>query len=208
MTLDLSGLEALKNKRAAKSKPEWSPLELSSLRTGTYLAADPSLTAFGLVLFEVDAEHRCAVHMTAKFTTEAPLPGDPQGHEDTLRRARQIYNALNAWLGEWVWPHDWGNVKAVHEAPPMGNLKHSKFEYSLITGFAFRQAVFPTELLPMVRRQDHARLICGNPDATKPFHHAALKDLFDEIRGADELVTNEAHRDALSVALAAAKRGF
>jgi len=60
-------------------------------------------------------------------------------------------------------------------------------------------------LLPMMRRQDHCKLVCGNANADKRAHHAALKLLFPHIAGS-ELVTNEATRDALSVALATAQR--
>lgn len=211
MTLDLSGLNDLKGKRKAKAKPPWQPLSLSTLHPGTYLAADPSITAFGLVLFEVSPDQRYAVHMAEQFKTESGLVA---GHEDTLWRAEVIEGLIQSWLQTWMVGHDWGHVYAVHEAPPIGNLRHSKFEYSLVTGLGFRLALRAAyqdrrseiSLLPMVRRQDHARLICGDPDAKKPVHHAALKEHFDAIRDADELITNEAKRDALSIALYAAHR--
>jgi hypothetical protein len=212
--MDLSALESLRGKRVAQKKPEWQPLDLSTLQPGTYLAADPSLTAFGLVMFEVAPEQRYTVHMAQKFST--PAPSGKADHEDTLSRAETIQILIAHWLKSYVVGHDWGNLKYVHEAPPIGGGKLMKPEVSLVTGLAFRMAIkeayLPTgrmpTLLPMMYRREHCKLICGQPDAKKPFHHAALKEHFDAIRGADELITNEAHRDALSVALAAAHRGF
>lgn len=214
--LNTSALTALKDKKPTRKKV-WEPLRLSSLHPGTYLAADPSLTAFGLVLFEVAPEQRYAVHMAEVFKTEQ---GDVGGHEDTLTRALRMESQILVWLRTWVVDHDWGRIHPVHEAPPIGGLKHSKFEISLLTGLAFRSALkqafahqgsLGTQrqvigLLPMVRRQDHARLICGDPNADKKVHHGALKEHFDAIRGADELITNEAKRDALSVSIFAAWR--
>lgn len=211
--LDLAALEEMRTKpKGAKRSPSWEPLQLSSLYPGTYLAADPSILAFGLVLFEVAPDQRYAVHMAEQFVTRE---GDVAGHEDTLRRTETIQSLIECWLRQWVVDHDWGTVRAVHEAPPMGGLSRSKFEISLITGYAYRAAlknVYREQggiaMLPMVRRQDHAKLVCGDGNADKKIHHAALKEHFDAIRGADELITNAAKRDALSVALTAAKRGF
>lgn len=211
--LDPAGVAALNAvaKRAdQKKKPDWQPLDLATLQPGTYLAADPSLTAFGLVLFEVASEQRYTVHMATAFRTVQVA----SGHEDTLLRTELLQAQLEGWLGRWLVGHDWGHLYAVHESPPIGQLRHSKFEISLLTGYAFRAALTAVlvgrselSLLPMVRRQDHARLICGDPNADKKLHHAALKEHFDAIGGADEWITNEATRDALACALYAAKRG-
>jgi hypothetical protein len=209
--LDTSALKALRDK---KPKKAWRPLKLSTLAEGLYLGADPSLTAFGLVLFEVLPEQRYAVHMAEQFTTSEV----ETGWEDTLQRAELLQTDLARWFWKWL-TTGWGRVYAVHEAPPVGGGKIFRPEASLISGYAFRAALIsvfgdkgtlgqlqPVRMLPMVRRQDHARLICGDPNADKKTHHEALKDLFDGIRGADELITNGAKRDALSVALCAAHR--
>jgi len=206
MTLDLTGLKGLKDKsgvKAAKAKPDWSPLDLTTLHPGTYLACDQSLGATGLVLFEVMPDRdRWSVHMTQKI-----VGGEAHNWEETLTSAARLQALMMAWIDQWVAGTDWGTIRAVHEAPPTGGGRFLKPELSLVSAHAFRTAAGGFPLLPMVRRQDHARLICGNGNAKKPVHHAALKLLFPQISGS-ELITNEAHRDALSVALTAAKRGF
>lgn len=205
MTLDLSGLENFAAKRPVKVKPEWAPLLLEDLHPGTYLACDQSLRACGVVLFEVFADRdRWSVHMAQKFAVE---PTEVTGWEDILRRVATLEVRLRFYVDQWIHAADWGEVRAVHEAPPIGHGKLSNPEISLITAYAYRRATEGLVMLPMVRRQDHARLICGKSDASKTEHHRALRALFVRITGS-ELVTNEATRDALSVALMAAKRGF
>lgn len=207
MTIDLSGLEALKDKKPKRKSTarEWAPLQLDSLHAGTYLAADPSLTAFGLVLFEVTPEHECAVHFAQKYGVE---PTEVDGWEDLLRRVKSLEDWLYAYVAQWIKATDWGHVRVVHESPPIGHLKNSKFEISLMTSYAWRNATWGIERLPMVRRQDHAWLLCGNGNVkSKSAYHAPLRALLPQIRGG-ELITNEATRDALSVALYAAHRGF
>jgi hypothetical protein len=207
MTLDLSALEALKDARPRKKSTtrEWSPLTLDTLHPGTYLAADPSVTAFGLTLFEVSPEHRYAVH----FAQSKEIPQtEHTSHEDLLQRVKSLEEWLHAYVAHWVNGTDWGHVRAVHEAPPMGRGKLIKPEISLLTSNVWRNATWGIERLPMVRRQDHAWLLCGNANAkTKKEYHTPLRALFPQIRGS-ELITNEATRDALSVAIFAAHRGY
>ena len=60
----------------------------ATLQDGSYLAADPSLTGFGLVLFEVNQDRRrYAVHLAQKFDVPKTSVG---GWEDILRRADWI----------------------------------------------------------------------------------------------------------------------
>jgi hypothetical protein len=94
----------------------------------------------------------------------------------------------------------------VHESPPIGHGKLVNREIPLLASREYRRAAGGFPILPMIRRQDHAKLICGNSSASKKEHHAALRVYFPAIDGS-ETVTNEATRDALSVALAAAIRG-
>jgi len=203
MTLDLSGLEKLKAKRPPKKKPEWQPLDLNTLHAGTYLAADQSISAFGLVLFEVTPEGQYAVHMAQKFS-QSPY----EGHEGLLRNVELLEAELASYIRQWVSSHDWGVVRAVHETPPVNKGRMARPEVSLLTAYAWRRVTSSLPRLPSVGRQHHCLLICGNGNADKKIHHAALKELCQhQVRGF-ELVTNEAHRDALSIALAAAKRGY
>lgn len=197
--LDLSGLKSVKAK--TKAKPAWEPLQLQSLHRGIWLAADPSLGAFGLVLFEVNADGP-VVQMAQTFKTEP----EATGHEDTLARAEIMEIQLRLWSQTYLLNRDWGPVQLVHEAPPVGGGKMYSPEVSLLSGYAFRRAFREYPRVSMVRPQDHCRLICGNANAKKPEHHRELKVLFPRITGAGEWITNEGTRDALSVALAAAAR--
>lgn len=206
MTLDLSALLGLKERKPPPSKPEWKPLDLTALHPGTYVAADQSLDGFGLVVLEVFGQRLPpAVHLAQKI--KVGPTADASGWEDILRRTATLGARLTLYIDTWVRATDWGEMRAVHEAPPIGGGKFVNPEISLITAREFRRACVGLPMLPMVRRQDHARLICGLPNAPKPLHHKALKKLYPDIRGT-ELVTNEAHRDALSVGLYAAWRGI
>lgn len=206
MSLDTSALQHLRDKpptKAKAKKPDWEPLDLLDLHPGTYLACDQSLAACGLVLFEVMPERdHWAIHMAQKI-----VGGRTEGWEETLQSSMRLQALIYAWVASWVHGTDWGTVRAVHEAPPTGGGRFLKPELSLVSAHAFRSATQGFPLLPMVRRQDHCKAICGNANAKKPVHHAALKRYLPLISGGD-LITNEAHRDALSVALTAAKRGF
>lgn len=205
--IDPSALQALASKRAAKPVvPQWSPLRLEDLHPGTYLACDQSLSACGLVLFEVAADRDdWAVHMAQLIKSDEV---EATGWEETYQRTEQLQARMTVFVQQWVTGTDWGEVLAVNEAPPIGGGKLQRPEVSLISGYAFRQATRGLRRLPMVRRQDHCRLICGEPNAKKAVHHAHLKRYLALIRGAGDSVTNEATRDALSVALFAAKRGY
>lgn len=201
--VDLSALQALKDKPAKKPRTApWEPLDLQTLHTGTYFACDPSLGATGVVLFEVFSFDRWAVHMAQKF-----VGGRTEGWEETLQSTAYLHQQLDHWVQTWIRSSDWGAVHAVHESPPTGGGKFLKPELSLLSGYAWRVATNGYPRLPMVRRQDHCKLICGNANADKAVHHAALKKFFPDIVGS-ELVTNEALRDALSIAIFAAHRGF
>jgi hypothetical protein len=202
--LDRSALVNLATHRAKKDKPNWRPVDLATLHDGTYLAADPSLSGFGLVFFEVAQPHR-AVHFSKTFAV-GPQSA-VKGWEDVLTRARMLQDRIAAYLAQWVFSTDWGVVHAVHESPPIGHGKLVSPEIALIASYAFRQAVGDLPVLPMVRRQDHAKLVCGNPNATKQNHHRAVRGLLPAITGGEEWITNESHRDALSVAITAAHRG-
>jgi hypothetical protein len=209
MSMDLSGLQALrtggevKAKKTNAKKPLWESLDLTTLQPGTYLACDQSLTACGVVLFEVMPERdRWAVHMAQKL-----VGGENANPEESLQSAERLHALIYTYVGQWISGTDWGHVRAVHEHPPVGGGAIRRPESSYLSSLAFRLATAHIPRLPMVRKQDHAWLICGDRFADKKKHHAQLKLLYDRIDGS-ELVTNEATRDALSVALFAAKRGY
>jgi hypothetical protein len=203
-SLDTSALQSLALRGKSKTeRPGWRPLELSELNPGLYLGCDQSLAAAGLVLFEVGAERdRWTVHVAQKITI---VRTEHSGWEDILQRALTLDSHFKSFMHAWITDSDWDDIMAVHEAPPIGGGKLVNPEISLIAAYAFRCATLGLRQLPMVRRQDHAKLICGNGNATKAQHHAALKPYFEHIRGSTA-ITNEATRDALSVAIFAARR--
>jgi hypothetical protein len=205
---DTTALRALKGDPSGRKtrKPEWTPLDLQTLHPGVYLAADPSLTATGLVLFQVTPELKSYVHIAQKLGAES---GD-KGWETTLTQATQLKAQLDHWINHWVGElyGRWELIHAVHEAPPSGGGKIMRPESSALGGFAFRLATIGMHRLPMVQRQTHAKLICGNGNAIKRVEHESLKGLLPLIPGSEEFVTNEATRDALCVALTAAHRGY
>jgi hypothetical protein len=203
--MDLSGLQAVKEKRTqAKAKSAWQPLRLSDLHPGVYLACDQSVRALGLVLFEATPEGRYAVHLAETFTEPTYV-----GHVGLLANTGRIQDRLEEYFDRWIPVGGWGIVHAVHEMPPVNKGKMARPEVSLLSAYAFVRAVKNRYLLlAPVGKQSHSKLICGEANADKKIHHAALKEHFDAIRGADELITNEATRDALSIALAAAYRGI
>jgi hypothetical protein len=208
--IDTSALTNLGGKRKAPktTRAPWQPLDLATLHPGTYLACDQSLGAAGVVLFEVmqmgsSDVRRYVVHMAETF-----VGGRTEGYDEVLDSAQMLQLALSIWVNKWVRGTDWGQpILTVHEGIPTGGGRYLKPELSLVSAMAFRTATAGWTRLPSVRYQDHAYLICGKRgEKDKKVHHAALKGYFDQIQGS-ELITNEAKRDALSVALAAAHRG-
>lgn len=213
--IDTSALTTFVEKKSAKKKPEWAPLDLSTLHEGMYLACDQSFTAAGLVWLCVWPG---SVVRVMAATTISSEPGEVGGWESDYGRAEFLQNRVVGWIvdGHLMLRMEWsprGPAVYLHEAPPIGGGKFVHPEVSLLAGYAFRQAMrelvqtgWEMRPAPMVRRQDHAKLICGNANATKPVHHRALKELFPQIEGSS-MITNEATRDALSIALTAAYRG-
>ena len=213
--LDLSGLEDLVTGKptSRSTKAPWQPLNLDRLHPGAWLGCDQSLKASGLVVLLVDDWPEWTIRVTSATTIGTQAEAGIDGWEDVLRRARKLEREFRIWIpGAWRELGFEPRVKryAAHEAPPIGGgSRFLKPELSLIASYAFRRSledIFAWQLQPMVRPQDHKSLICGNANAKKPAHHHALKQLFPRIEGS-ELITNEATRDALSVALTAAYRG-
>jgi hypothetical protein len=183
-------------------KKSWHPLKLEELPNCRYLAADPSLSAFGLVFIEVH-EGQVYVQEAEKLSTVQTEAG---GWESNFRRAEELYQLLNAIINRWI--GDWGTgLFAVHEAPPAGGGMVQRPESSILGGREFRR-VCTEFLLPidkLVTPQSHKKLICGNHIASKKQHHDAVRELLPKIHDS-RLISNEALRDTLSVALYAAHR--
>lgn len=186
------------------SKKIWEPLDLGTLPDCEYIACDPSLTGLGAVWLVIK-DGTVLIKGAEKLGT---LPtGDRKGWEDTFYRASLMEALLDALIDMWMEEGVGDDVMGVHEAPPAGGGSLIRTESSILTGYAFRSVMqeyeIPIEVT--VTPQSHKKLLCGNHIAKKPVHHEAIKDLLPKIvNGA--LITNEAHRDALSVGLYAAWR--
>jgi hypothetical protein len=183
------------------AKKAWHPLRLEELPNCRYLAADPSLAAFGLVFIEIH-EGQVYIQEAEKLSTTQT---DAGGWESNFQRAEELYDLLSATIDAWL--DAWGMMYAVHEAPPVGGGVVQRTESSILGGREFRRVcgelVIPIDKL--VTPQSHKKLICGNHIASKKQHHDAIRELLPKIHDS-RLISNEALRDALSVGLHAAYR--
>ncbi len=186
--------------KLSRKKP-WFPLELATLPNCRYIACDPSITALGLVFLEV---HDGEVYILGAEKLSAASTGKV-GWEDTFERAKAMESLVGAVLTDWL--HDYGDARAVNESPPIGTGPMMRIEATILTGYGFgRQAErLGATLESMVMPRSHKWLLCGNAAATKIQHHAEIRKLLPDIIDG-KMITNEATRDALSVALFAADR--
>ena len=184
-------------------KKLWTPLKLEELPNGMFVAADPSLAAFGLVLLGVHAGG-VFVHEAQKITT-API--EAGGWESNFARADELYDILWGILESWDNKWDFDETLFVHEAPPSGGGAMMRTESSILAGREFRRVAKDLSVLlgKLVTPQSHKKLLCGNHIAKKIQHHKAIKELLPQIHDS-RLITNEATRDALSIGLYAAHR--
>lgn len=184
-----------------KKKP-WEQLDLSSLVNCRVIGCDPSLAGTGLVFIEVH-DGEVGVIDCKKLITK---PTDKVGWEDTFKRADQLQDMMHDLLVSWTF--DFGDtfLEAVHEAPPVGG-EMVRTESSVLAGYAFERAckALRIDQGPLVVPTAHKYLLCGNGRAQKKEHHAKLKELLPDIFEG-KYITNEALRDALSIALYHAHR--
>lgn len=193
MSLDFSGLGDLAQNR---TKAEWEPLRWEDLGHGTVLAFDQSLTATGAILLHNDARG-ARVYIAEKWS---PVDA-PKSVLTDLRRGAIVYRSACAMMRR---VSGLGNVSVVHESPP--NMAALKGKGSPVSSLMAAQALWcaAEEVgveLTMLGAMPAKKLVCGNSKATKPEAHAALKQHCLPWIEDSEKVTNEAHRDALMVAL-------
>lgn len=192
-------LDKLKSFRTGEAPAVWTPPSLSDYRPGKVIAFDQSLGACAVVaLWCTHPEGRPPVlHVNAAetFRTESTA----KGHEGNFQRTMDLTTQIGQWMSARNFAGDW---QIVHEAPPSGGGTIRHPESSILASVAVRYATHGYTLRPMVNRQAHAKLICGDGNADKKTHHAALKRLMTEypITNADK-ITNEGKRDALSLGL-------
>lgn len=184
------------------AKKEWTPLTIAKLWPGRYIACDPSLAALGIVWFDVTPSE-VTIRGAEKLAT---APTDRKGWDDTFYRARVMEALLDALFDQWEVDSD---TLAVHEAPPAGGGQFVRTEASILTGFAFSTVAdeYGLKIDATVTPQSVRKLICGNHLAPKAEWHTELKKLFPVIAH-NEMIKNEALRDALGVGLYSAHRQF
>lgn len=183
-------------------KRQWFPLDLNALPNCRIIACDPSFSAMGIVFLEV-YDGQVTVNGAEKLATEPTAEG---GWESNFARAEELYGRISYIFSEWL--EDWGaGTIAVHESPPSGGGNLMRIESSILGGREFRRAAtqWSVPIGKLVTPQSHKKLLCGNHIAKKPEHHAAIKLLLPDILDS-KVITNEALRDALSIALYAAHR--
>lgn len=187
--------------RNAVAKKKWSELDLAALPNCRFIACDPSLAATGLVFIEV---HDGEVYVLGAETVGVAKT-ELVGWADTFQRAHLLKTALRPILESWV--HDFGGGVAVHEAPPTAGGNMMRIESTILAGYTFEQLAeeLGMESVPLVTPMAHKFLLCGNGRATKKEHHEKVKALLPSIFDG-KYITNEALRDALSIALYAADR--
>jgi hypothetical protein len=215
---DLDRIKVKVASRAARTtKKQWRTPRFEDLAPDCHImAVDQSLRATGVVLLSTVLNRLTIVRADILATTPSERA---QGHEDTLQAAVQLQMLFERYLVHLEGPLP--PYRIVHEAPPLSGRGMHRPESSLLAAAALRAAArfrvpqqqtftgryVPVEILPMVRRQDHAWFICGESNALKKDHHAVLMDTlrFMPVVNLD-LITNEAKRDALSVGLFALHR--
>lgn len=185
---------------AKKTKKKvWTAPVIDQFRAGQIIAWDQSLSACGMVALwcTKPEDGRTVLHINSAETFR--MQTAIGGHEGNFQRTL----ALSDEIGRWMEDRDFGGGwEVVHEAPPSGGGTMRHPESSILASVAVRQGTRRYKLNPMVSRQSHARFACGNGNATKKDHHAALMKLAEDLEiGNLHLITNEAKRDALSVAL-------
>jgi len=200
MTINTAGLKAISTKARVPRRDPWRPptmADLSKHEGRRIIAVDQSLSATGLVVIHVHADH---LSILRTETLRGMADKNAEGYEETLQRALSLGKQLATKLG--VTP-DIDEI--VHEGVPIGGGKIVRPESSLMASLALRQeaGLWGIPVSPMVQPQTHRRVICGKPGATKKEEHEALATLAGSLPILGyEIVTNEATRDALCVGIA------
>jgi hypothetical protein len=193
-------LEDLKQFRDPAQKPRkgaWSPPRADDFAYRNLIAFDPSLRATGVVAVS-STPQGIIIREAHQFPN--PNVGDYSGNEESFRKAMELSRNVTQWrlncetdISGWAF---------VHEAPPIGGGRIRHPESILLSSLAVRSSMWGHECMPMVTAAAHKKYICGNAKADKVEQHAELKAIADflDFQGFG-LITNEAKRDALAIAL-------
>jgi hypothetical protein len=200
MTLNTAKLEMLRTKKLIPRRDPWRPPTMTEIvrhEGKRIIAVDQSLSATGLVVILVSADH---LSILRSDTLRGVAADECAGYEETLQRALNLGKQLATTLG-MVPDID----ELVHEGVPIGGGKIVRPESSLMASLALRQeaGLWGIPVKPMVQPQTHRRVVCGNQNASKKEEHEALATLAQSLPIIGyELITNEATRDALCVGIA------
>jgi len=184
-------------RKAAKRRPEWTAPTRADLGQGCILAFDPSLGATGFVALE---HTQGLLRVVDAQTIKGDAPEMCTGWERVFQQAL----TLGAKLRSLLEPYSRLSWSVVHESPPVGGGKIKSIESTVLAGQSLR---FATEclgfaMMPMVSSVQHKYATVGRSHLDKPTHHQLLKPILEAL-ALDNLsyITNEAKRDAISVAL-------
>ena len=197
-------LAALRAKQPIKAR--WTPPTVSDLQHGRVLAFDQSLAATGAVVLN-------HIGLGGPTIIAAKVISTPATTEEKSTRESDVHRALilRQRITEWLRTLLIDGIVVVHEAVPEGPYIH-RIESSLLSALAVRIACedygVPLASTPSIPARTHKKFACGNANASKSEHGNAIKKLGAEMPiGNFNLISNEATRDALSVALCALGRG-
>jgi hypothetical protein len=191
MSPDFTGLTDLAAKSPIKVAKGWEPLTPADLGDGMVLAFDQSITACGYVaLVKVGS----LVTVTKSVKISDPYAKDPKGVERDLKRSVHVFEQAVAVI-------DWAvgqGYDLSHESPPNPSQVKGGGTGSLMGAVAVRAAAAVLNRpIEMLGAQPAKKIVCGSANADKPTAHAALREHVFPWLVFNEMVTNEAQRDAL-----------
>lgn len=194
--MNTESLKEFRDPSQKARKPAWEGPGRDDFAYRTLIAFDPSLSATGVIVL---SSTRNGLTVLEAYKFPNPETG-ALGNEDNFRKAMVLTGNVTAWRRNCL--TDVTNLDFVHEAPPIGGGRVRAPESALLAGLAIRQSMWHHTCLGMISPASHKNYICGNSKADKKEHHAALAEVAEHLQIQNyELITNEAKRDALSIAL-------
>lgn len=179
---------------ATTEEPGYVPAPLKPAPGGVHLLAfDQSLSDTGWVYL-----HHGTSHTQILDAGNLKAPGTKEkGVSGTLVQGESMHFMVRSLMESKV-----GVSRVAYETPATGP-KMMRTEASLVAALGIRIAARERGLqVSQHGAQSGKKFVCGIPNAEKKVAHAALARHFGTMEGY-ELITNEARRDALLVALVA-----
>jgi hypothetical protein len=185
------------------AKPEWQPLTRDDLAFENVLAIDPSLSATGVVALAHDPVTGLSVK--AAYKQAGMIPEGATGWDKNFGQAEDLYDHFEDLYGPLStrFPEPW---RIAIEQPPMVSQRAP--ESSILVGAMARRVALNTGRQPiMVDPRHHKKVTVGDARLSKVDHHKLLMPWAKTLDITHlTLISNEALRDALSVALTALAR--